>query len=257
MINREMLSDVARRQVGTLFIIVVDLILVLDFAYLEAKIRLALYELLPFGLEPEGIDLAIGFHLFLITIVALFCIVIAVLDIFRSNVTEMRFANGCYLSLAIWPISLLADYVFFDEPTISYFLFVVMVLLFLAFGWALVSSKASQQIWSGFTASVERGKELGSIGDVPARQRKLDPFSSEPSSATENNAATLGASGNKSRNEKEEQSMPSKTVYVVYIKEGAAGVFKWFEADTMAKAQWAADDQRKRGKEVSIVTEQR
>ena len=44
-----------------------------------------------------------------------------------------------------------------------------------------------------------------------------------------------------------------KTVYEVHVRTGAAGYQFYTSMDTLAKAEWAADQQRKYGKEVKVV----
>ena len=44
-----------------------------------------------------------------------------------------------------------------------------------------------------------------------------------------------------------------KTVYEVHVRTGAAGYQRYTSMDTLAKAEWAADQMRKKGKEVQVV----
>ena len=155
-------------------------------------------------------------------------------------------------SIASWPICGLVDNLFFDSMVFMMIPTITIALGILWFCWWIYREAKNDPAYKWASGVMSHGDDLSGLGDKsssPSKYRFDRTRSSSQARVSEPFSAPQGGSP------KPPKEKPKKTVYVVYVRTGAAGMQKYFEADSLAKAEWAADKPRKQGKEVTIMPE--
>lgn len=165
-----------------------------------------------------------------------------------QSATE-EYSRGGFLSLFVWPVSFCIDHVVFGEMTVVLFMAVV---LWIGLFVALLGFYKWLKEDGSLTRAVNRGKAIAEL-DRPRKNVTTGSRFKNRATSTSNSFTKP----NYSAKIKEKEMPASKTVYVVYMKMGAAGSVKYHEAKTLSKAEWVANNLRKAGKETTIVTESR